>query len=46
VISLVGVAAMLNRPPGRPRLEVNLHMTESLLAVILSRFLVNSVIIT
>ena len=39
VISLVGVAAMLNRPPGRPRWEVNLHMAASLLAVILSWFL-------
>ena len=27
VVSLVGVAAMLNRPPGRPRWEINLHMT-------------------
>ena len=41
VISLVGVAAMLNRPPGRPRWEVNLHMAASLFAVILSWFLVN-----
>ena len=39
VVSLVGVAAMLNHPPGRPRWEVNLHMTTSLLAVILSWFL-------
>ena len=37
--SLVGVAAMLNRPPDRPRWEINLHMTASLLAVILSWFL-------
>jgi uncharacterized membrane protein len=41
VISLVAVAAMLNRPPGRSRWEVNLQMTASLLAVILSWFLVN-----
>jgi uncharacterized membrane protein len=41
VVSLVGVAAMLNRPPGRPSWEVNLHMTASLLAVILSWFLVH-----
>ena len=41
VVSLVGVAAMLNQPPGRPRWEVNLHMTASLLAVILSWFLVH-----
>src|SRR5215472_17845159 len=39
VVSLVGVAAMLNRPPGRPRWEVNLHMAASLLTVILSWFL-------
>ena len=39
VASLVGVAAMLNSPPGRPRWEINLHMTASLLAVILSWFL-------
>jgi uncharacterized membrane protein len=39
VVSLVGVAAMLNHPPGRPRWEINLHMTASLLAVILSWFL-------
>src|SRR6516225_3276687 len=39
LVSLVGVAAMLNHPPGRPRWEVNLHMTASLLAVILSWFL-------
>jgi uncharacterized membrane protein len=39
VVSLVGVAAMLNHPPGRPRWEVNLHMIASLLAVILSWFL-------
>ena len=37
--SLVGVAAMLNHPPGRPRWEINLHMAASLLAVILSWFL-------
>jgi uncharacterized membrane protein len=41
VVSLVGVAAMLNRPPGRPAWEVNLHMAASLLAVILSWFLVH-----
>jgi uncharacterized membrane protein len=41
VVSLVGVAAMLNHPPGRPRWEINLHMTASLLAVILSWFLVH-----
>jgi uncharacterized membrane protein len=41
VASLLGVAAMLNHPPGRPRWEVNLHMTASLLAVILSWFLVH-----
>ena len=29
VVSLVGVAAMLNHPPGRPRWEINLHMTVS-----------------
>ena len=40
LVSLVGVAAMLNHPPGRPRWEINLHMTASLLAVILSWFLV------
>ena len=34
--SLVGVAAMLNHPSGRPRWVVNLHMTTSLFAVILS----------
>jgi uncharacterized membrane protein len=39
VFSLVGVAAMLNQPSGRPRWVVNLHMTTSLLAVILSWFL-------
>ena len=39
VVSLVGVAAMLNRPAGQPRWEVNLHMMASLLAVILSWFL-------
>jgi uncharacterized membrane protein len=39
VVSLVGVAAMLNHPPGRPRWEVNLHMMASLFAVILSWFL-------
>jgi uncharacterized membrane protein len=38
VVSLVGVAAMLNRPAG-PRWEINLHMMASLLAVILSWFL-------
>ena len=37
--ALIGVAAMLNPAPGRPRWEVNLHMTASLLAVILSWFL-------
>jgi uncharacterized membrane protein len=36
VVSLVGVAAMLNHPIGRPRWVVNLHMAASLLAVILS----------
>jgi uncharacterized membrane protein len=41
VVSLVGVAVMLNRPPGRPSWEINLHMTASLLAVILSWFLVH-----
>ena len=41
VASLLGVAAMLNRPPNRPRWEINLHMTASLLAVILSWFLVH-----
>jgi uncharacterized membrane protein len=40
VASLLGVAAMLNHAPGRPRWEINLHMTASLLAVILSWFLV------
>jgi len=39
VVSLVGVAAMLNHPPGRTRWEVNLHMTASLFVVILSWFL-------
>jgi uncharacterized membrane protein len=39
IASLVGVAAMLNHPSGRPRWVVNLHMTTSLLAVILSWFL-------
>ena len=39
LVSLVGVAAMLNRPAGQPRWEVNLHMMASLLAVILSWFL-------
>jgi uncharacterized membrane protein len=39
IASLVGVAAMLNRPPNRPRWEINLHMAASLLAVILSWFL-------
>ena len=37
--ALIGVAAMLNPAPSRPRWEVNLHMTASLLAVILSWFL-------
>jgi uncharacterized membrane protein len=41
VASLLGVAAMLNHPPGRPRWEINLHMTASLLAVTLSWFLVH-----
>src|SRR5215469_162250 len=41
VAGLLGVAAMLNHPPGRPRWEVNLHMTASLFAVILSWFLVH-----
>src|SRR6516165_2909165 len=41
VASLLGVAAMLNHPHGRPRWEINLHMTASLLAVILSWFLVH-----
>jgi len=41
VVSLGGVAAMLNRTPGRPRWEINLHMTASLLAVILTWFLVH-----
>jgi len=39
VVSLGGVAAMLNQPIGRPRWEVNLHMAASLLAVIFSWFL-------
>src|SRR5271165_3744200 len=39
IASLVGVAAMLNHPSGRPHWVVNLHMTTSLLAVILSWFL-------
>ena len=39
IASLVGVAAMLNHPSGRPRWVVNLPMTTSLLAVILSWFL-------
>ena len=39
VFSLVGVAAMLNHPPGRPGWEVNLHMATSLFAVVLSWFL-------
>ena len=39
IAALIGVAAMLNRPPDRPRWEVNLHMTASMLAVILSWFL-------
>jgi uncharacterized membrane protein len=38
VASLVGVAAMLNHPSGRPRWVINLHMTMSLLSVILSWF--------
>jgi len=41
VASLLGVAAMLNRPPDRTRWEINLHMAASLLAVILSWFLVH-----
>jgi uncharacterized membrane protein len=41
IASLVGAAAMLNHPPGRPRWEINLHMTASLFAVILSWFLVH-----
>ena len=39
VISLVAVAAMLNNPGHRPRWQHNLHMTLSLLSVILSWFL-------
>src|SRR5208283_2930580 len=39
VVSLVAVAAMLNNPSHRPRWQTNLHMTASLLAVILSWFL-------
>ena len=39
IAALIGVAAMLNRPPDRPRWEVNLHMMASMLAVILSWFL-------
>jgi uncharacterized membrane protein len=39
VATLIGVAAMLNHPPGRPRWEINLHMASSLLAVIFSWFL-------
>jgi uncharacterized membrane protein len=39
VFSLVGVAAMLNHPSGRPHWVVDLHMATSLLAVILSWFL-------
>jgi uncharacterized membrane protein len=39
IASLFGVAAMLNRPPDWPRWEINLHMTASLPAVILSWFL-------
>ena len=38
VFSLVAVAGMLNHPPGRPAWEVNLHMTVSLLTVVLSWF--------
>jgi uncharacterized membrane protein len=41
IASLFGVAAMLNHPPNRPRWEINLHMGASLLAVILSWFLVH-----
>jgi len=41
VVSLCGVAAMLNQPIGRPRWEVNLHMAASLLAVILSWLVVH-----
>ena len=41
VVSLGGVAAMLNQPIGRPRWEVNLHMAASLLAVILSWLVVH-----
>ncbi|MBV8119127.1 MAG: DUF1345 domain-containing protein [Alphaproteobacteria bacterium] len=41
VAGLIGVAAMLNHPPGRPHWEINLHMAASLLAVILSWFLVH-----
>jgi uncharacterized membrane protein len=39
LVSLVAVAAMLNNPGNRPRWQHNLHMTLSLLAVILSWFL-------
>lgn len=39
LVSLVAVAAMLNNPGHRPRWQHNLHMTMSLLAVILSWFL-------
>jgi uncharacterized membrane protein len=41
VVSLVGVAAMLNHPTGRARWVVNLHMAASLLAVILSWLVVH-----
>jgi uncharacterized membrane protein len=36
IVSLVGVAAMLNQPSHRPRWVINLHMASSLFAVILS----------
>ena len=39
LVSVVGVAAMLNHPSGRPRWEINLHMIASLLTVVLSWFL-------
>jgi len=39
VISLFAVAGMLNNPSQRPRWQHNLHVTGSLLAVILSWFL-------
>jgi uncharacterized membrane protein len=41
VVSLVAVAAMLNNPGSRPRWLHNLHMTASLLAVILSWCMTN-----